>query len=81
MNANRIKEFDNIVTAFTKGEVAGKKIGDQDGSKKVFQGRRDVDFLQHADEWVTLIPTVYNADTLGIRPDLIGRPINTGRSC
>jgi len=25
MNANKIKEFDNIVTAFTKGEVAGKK--------------------------------------------------------
>jgi putative spermidine/putrescine transport system substrate-binding protein len=26
--------------------------------------------------WMTLIPTIYNADTLGIRPDLIGRPIN-----
>jgi hypothetical protein len=25
---------------------------------------------------MTLIPTIYNADTLGIRPDLIGRPIN-----
>ena len=26
---------------------------------------------------MTLIPTIYNADTLGIRPDLINRPINT----
>lgn len=26
---------------------------------------------------MTLIPTIYNADTLGIRPDLIGRPIET----
>jgi len=26
-------------------------------------------------QWATLIPTVYNADTLGIRPDLIKRPI------
>ena len=26
---------------------------------------------------MTLIPTVYNADTLGIRPDLIKRPINS----
>jgi putative spermidine/putrescine transport system substrate-binding protein len=25
---------------------------------------------------MTLIPTIYNADTLGIRPDLIGRPID-----
>ena len=26
-------------------------------------------------EWLTAIPTIYNADTLGIRPDLIKRPI------
>ena len=26
---------------------------------------------------MTLIPTVYNADTLGIRPDLIKRPIES----
>lgn len=26
-------------------------------------------------QWMTLIPTIYNADTLGIRPDLVGRPI------
>ena len=29
-------------------------------------------------ELLTGIPTVYNADTLGIRPDLIGRPITIG---
>jgi putative spermidine/putrescine transport system substrate-binding protein len=26
---------------------------------------------------MTLIPTIYNADTLGIRPDLVGRPISS----
>ena len=26
---------------------------------------------------MTLIPTIYNADTLGIRPDLVGRPITS----
>ena len=80
MNANRIKEFDNIVTAFTKGEVAGKKIGDQGTApKKVFykDGEMSKTFSSTPTEWVTLIPTVYNADTLGIRPDLIGRPINS----
>jgi putative spermidine/putrescine transport system substrate-binding protein len=30
-----------------------------------------------ATEWLTLIPTTYNADTLGIRPDLIKRPIES----
>ena len=34
-------------------------------------------FAKGATEWVTLIPTVYNADTLGIRPDLIKRPITS----
>ena len=24
-----------------------------------------------------MIPTIYNADTLGIRPDLVGRPITS----
>ena len=80
MNANKIKEFDNIVTAFTKGEVAGKKIGDQGTApKKVFylEGEKSKKFASSPTEWVTLVPTVYNADTLGIRPDLIGRPINS----
>ena len=80
MNASKIKEFDNIVTAFTKGEVAGKKIGDQGTApKKVFykDGEKSKNFSSTPTEWVTLIPTVYNADTLGIRPDLIGRPINS----
>ena len=27
--------------------------------------------------YTTLVPTIYNADTLGIRPDLINRPINS----
>ena len=30
---------------------------------------------QGATQWFTMIPTIYNADTLGIRPDLVGRPI------
>ena len=34
------------------------------------------DFVQEESGWMTLIPTIYNADTLGIRPDLIGRPIS-----
>ena len=78
MDANRIKLFDEITPAFTKGEIGGKKIGDQGTApKKVFylQGETSKEFSDEPTEWVTLIPTVYNADTLGIRPDLIGRPI------
>ena len=78
MDAKRIKLFDEITPVFTKGEIGGKKIGDQGTApKKVFYltGPNSTEFASEPTEWVTLIPTVYNADTLGIRPDLINRPI------
>ncbi|MFZ0602067.1 MAG: extracellular solute-binding protein [Roseiarcus sp.] len=79
MDAKKIKEFDNITPVFTKGQLPdGKAIGDQGTApKKVMflEGQHSTKFSKTPTEWVTLIPTVYNADTLGIRPDLIKRPI------
>ena len=79
MDAKKIKEFDNITPVFTKGQLPdGKVIGDQGTApKKVMflDGPHSTTFSKTPTEWVTLIPTVYNADTLGIRPDLIKRPI------
>ena len=81
MDAKKIKEFDNITPVFTKGQLPnGKVIGDQGTApKKVMflEGQHSTKFSTTPTEWVTLIPTVYNADTLGIRPDLIKRPINS----
>jgi putative spermidine/putrescine transport system substrate-binding protein len=81
MDANKIKNFDKITPVFTKGELPnGKKIGDQGTApKKVMfvEGQNSTKFATSPTQWVTLIPTVYNADTLGIRPDLIKRPINS----
>ncbi len=81
LDAKKIKEFDNITPVFTKGELPnGKKIGDQGTApKKVMflDGKDSTTFATSVTEWVTLIPTVYNADTLGIRPDLIKRPIES----
>jgi putative spermidine/putrescine transport system substrate-binding protein len=81
MDAKRIKYADKITPIFTKGELPnGKKIGDQGTApKKVFylEGQNAKKFASSPTEWITLIPTVYNADTLGIRPDLIKRPIQS----
>src|SRR6201988_1756087 len=81
LDAKKIKEFDNITPVFTKGQLPnGKVIGDQGTApKKVMfvEGPHSTTFSKTPTEWVTLIPTVYNADTLGIRPDLIKRPINS----
>src|SRR5258707_1484950 len=81
LDAKKIKEFDNITPVFTKGQLPnGKKIGDQGTAPwKVLylEGPNSKKFSTTPTEFVTLIPTVYNADTLGIRPDLIKRPIES----
>ncbi len=81
MDTTRIKEYDNIVPIFTKGELP-------DGTPVARQGISPIKvsyltdqvsraFATEPTQWMTLIPTVYNADTLGIRPDLIDRPIES----
>jgi putative spermidine/putrescine transport system substrate-binding protein len=80
IDTKRIKNADKITTLFTKGEVAGKKVGDQGTApKKVMylEGPRARPSPRPPTQFMTLIPTVYNADTLGIRPDLIKRPIDS----
>ena len=81
LDARKITQFDNITPVFTKGALpSGKKIGDQGTApKKVMflEGDKSTKFATDVTQWVTLIPTVYNADTLGIRPDLIKRPITS----
>jgi putative spermidine/putrescine transport system substrate-binding protein len=81
MDAKRIKYADKITPIMTKCELPdGKKIGDQGTApKKVFylEGQTGKTFASSPTQWITLIPTVYNADTLGIRPDLIKRPITS----
>ena len=81
MDVTRIKNYDKIVPIFTKGELP-------DGTKMSRQGiapikvsylkaEKSKEFAGDPTQWMTLIPTVYNADTLGIRPDLIDRPITS----
>ena len=80
IDTKRIKNADKITTLFTKGEVAGKKVGDQGTApKKVMYVASPTakEFSAAPTQFMTLIPTVYNADTLGIRPDLIKRPIDS----
>jgi len=80
IDTQRIKNADKITTLFTKGEVAGKKVGDQGTAPKkvMYLAKPDAKtFAAEPTQYMTLIPTVYNADTLGIRPDLIKRPIDS----
>jgi len=80
IDSKRVKNADKITSLFTKGEVAGKKVGDQ-GTAPVkviyLEGEKSKAFAKSATQFMSLIPTTYNADTLGIRPDLIKRPIGS----
>jgi putative spermidine/putrescine transport system substrate-binding protein len=78
IDAKRVKNADKITSLFLNGTVGGKPVGDQGTApKKVIYlaGERSKSFSPSATEWLSLIPTTYNADTLGIRPDLIKRPV------
>ena len=80
IDTKRIKNADKITSLFTKGEVKGKKVGDQGTAPKkvMYLDKQDSKtFSATPTQFMTLIPTVYNADTLGIRPDLIKRPIDS----
>ncbi|MDN3567807.1 extracellular solute-binding protein [Paeniroseomonas aquatica] len=80
MDARRIKLVDEITPVFTKGEIAGKKIGDQGTAPmkvSYLPTQNGKSFATSPTQWLTLIPTTYNADTLGIRPDKINRPITS----
>lgn len=80
IDARKVKNADKITPLFTRGEIGGKVVGDQGTApKKVMflEGANSKVFAPAPTEFMTLIPTVYNADTLGIRPDLIGRPVES----
>jgi len=75
----RFKYWDKVVPIFTKGEYP-------DGGKVSTQGTLpyEVQYVESAEagklhdgptDWASGVPTVFNADTLGIRPDVINRPI------
>ncbi|WP_353094909.1 extracellular solute-binding protein, partial [Methylibium sp.] len=80
IDVKKIKNADKITTLFTTGMVGGKPVGDQGTApKKVIylEGEKSKVFAKSPTQFMSLIPTVYNADTLGIRPDLIKRPIES----
>jgi putative spermidine/putrescine transport system substrate-binding protein len=78
MDTRKIKNYDKLVPIFTTGKLTPTSQTAQGTAPHTVgfvESRTATKFAQHPTEWMTLIPTIYNADTLGIRPDLVGRPI------
>ena len=79
MDTSKIKNYDKIVGIFRDGKLTPESViaqGTAPHSVGFVEGVDGTEFVDNESGWMTLIPTIYNADTLGIRPDLIGRPIS-----
>ena len=81
MDVKKIKLWDKVVPIFTKGEYPdGKKVSTQGVlpfEVQYIEKPGDKKFATKPTDYITGIPTVYNADTLGIRPDLVKRKIDS----
>lgn len=82
MDTKKIKYYDKIVPIFTSGKLTPDSViaqGTAPHSVGFAEGPGSSKFASEQTEWMTLIPTIYNADTLGIRPDLIEKPVSNWR--
>jgi putative spermidine/putrescine transport system substrate-binding protein len=78
VEVKRIKLWDKMTPIYTQGEFDGKQVSRQGTSPIKVQYLASAEaksFAKQPTEWATFVPGFYNADTLGMRPDLIKRPI------
>jgi putative spermidine/putrescine transport system substrate-binding protein len=80
VETKKIKLWDKVTPIYTKGEFAGKpisRVGVSPYEVMYLDGKEGNKFHDSPTEFATMLPGVYNADTLGMRPDLITRPIES----
>ena len=80
VDTSRIVAWDQMTTLYTTGQFAGKEVsrqGDSPFEIMYRDSREGTAFADGVTGWATFMPGVYNADTLGIRPDLVGREISS----
>lgn len=76
----KIKDWAKLTPLYTEGTFAGKEVSRQGDAPIKYMYRDAIDaktFASGKTDFATFVPSVYNADTLGIRPDLVGRDIST----
>jgi putative spermidine/putrescine transport system substrate-binding protein len=78
----KVKHWDETLPLFTRGEYTdGRKVPQQGITPTVYLYATGPDGQKVTGgtptEWVTGVPTLCNADSLGIRPDLTGRPVTS----
>ena len=80
MDTSRLTYYDKIVPLFKTGKLLPDSViaqGTAPHTVGFVEGPDSRTFATGETGWFTMVPTIYNADTLGIRPDLVGREITT----
>ena len=76
----KIKNWGELTPLYTEGKFGGQEASRQGDSpfEYIYREGQDTNgFAGGVTEWANFCPGVYNADTLGIRPDLVGREISS----
>jgi putative spermidine/putrescine transport system substrate-binding protein len=79
-DTKKLTYYDKIVPLFKNGKLKPDSVIAQGTAPHTvgFVEKPDsTTFAKSETEWFTMVPTIYNADTLGIRPDLVGREISS----
>jgi len=80
MDVSKLKYYDKIVSLFITGKLNPESEiaqGTAPHTVGFVEKPEDKAFAKEPTQWLTMVPTIYNADTLGIRPDLVGREITS----
>jgi putative spermidine/putrescine transport system substrate-binding protein len=80
MEISRLKYYDQIVPLFKNGKLTPESViaqGTAPHTVGFVETADATDFAKGETGLFTMVPTIYNADTLGIRPDLVGREITS----
>lgn len=81
IDIKKITAYDQIVSFFRTGEFNGMPVEKSQGTAPFrvmyLTGADSTEFSATPTEFATLIPFQYNADTLGYRPDLVGRTLES----
>ncbi len=79
-DTKKLTYYDKIVPLFKTGKLKPDSVIAQGTAPHTvgFVEKQDATtFAKGETQWFTMVPTIYNADTLGIRPDLVGREISS----
>ncbi|TGV96346.1 ABC transporter substrate-binding protein, partial [Mesorhizobium sp. M2D.F.Ca.ET.145.01.1.1] len=80
MDVSKLKYYDELVPLFKTGKLTPDSViaqGTAPHTVGFVEAQDSKTFAKAPTNWFTMVPTIYNADTLGIRPDLGGRDITT----